>query len=171
MRDAHLHDAPEGRVPKGRRAYGRVPRNRGRNTTLIASMTLEGAMGEAMVEEGATDRFVVEAYVEHILAPTLEEGRMVLLDNLPAHKTDVVRGLIEARGASLWLLSPYSPDLNPVEEEFFKVKALLKKVAVRTKEALVEAIAEALSAVRPRDAESWFAHCGYELRDRPCEHR
>ena len=154
------------RAPRGERAYGRVPRNRGKNTTLIASMTLEGGMGEAMAVEGATDARVFEAYVEGFLAPSLSSGQIVLLDNLGAHKTERVRELVEARGAQVWFLPAYSPDLNPIEEAFSKVKALLKKAAARTKEALVEAMAEALAAVTPEDAHGWFAHSGYELQDR-----
>ena len=116
--------------------------------------------------EGGTDRHVFEAYVERFLAPTLSAGQIVLLDNLGAHKTERVREPVEARGCRVWLLPPYSPDLNPIEEAFSKVKALLKKAAARTKEALVEAIAEALAAVTPEDARGWFAHSGYGLRDR-----
>jgi transposase len=104
------------RAPKGERAYGSVPRNRGHNTTLIASMTLKGAMGEAMAFEGSTKAFVFEAYVEHFLAPTLREGQVVVMDNLRAHKTGRVRELIEERGCELWFLPAYSPDLNPIEE-------------------------------------------------------
>ncbi len=153
------------RAPRGRRAYGRVPRNRGKNTTLIASMTLAGAMGPAMAVEGGTDRHVFESYVEHFLAPTLCAGQIVLLDNLGAHKTERVRELIEARGCEAWFLPSYSPDMNPIEEAFSKVKALLKKAAARTKEALIEAIAGALAAVTPEDAAGWFAHSGYGTRD------
>ena len=154
------------RAPRGRRAYGRVPRNRGKNTTLIASMTLAGAMGPAMAVEGGTDRYVFEGYVERFLAPTLSEGQIVLLDNLGAHKTERVRELIEARGCEVWFLAPYSPDMNPIEEAFSKVKALLKKAAARTKEALMGAIAEALAAVTVEDARGWFAHSGYGWRGR-----
>ena len=154
------------RAPRGKRAYGKVPRNRGKNTTLIASVTLEGGMGEAMAVEGATDARVFEAYVEGFLAPSLKEGQVVLLDNLGAHKTRRVRELVEARGAQVWFLPAYSPDLNPIEEAFSKVKALLKKAAARTKEALMEAMAGALGAVTPEDARGWFAHSGYEIRDR-----
>ena len=154
------------RAPRGKRAYGQIPRNRGKNTTLIASMTLEGGMGEAMVVEGATDARVFEAYVEGFLAPSLSSGQIVLLDNLGAHKTERVSELIEARGVQVWFLPAYSPDLNPIEEAFSKVKALLKKAAARTKEALVEALAGALAAVTPEEARGWFAHSGYELRDR-----
>lgn len=155
------------RAPRGERAYGTIPRNRGKNTTLIASMTLQGAMGEAMAVEGSTKGFVFEAYLERFLAPTLEEGQIVVMDNLGAHKTDRVRELIEGRGCELWFLPAYSPDLNPIEEAFSKVKALLRKAAARTREALVEAMGAALGAVTVRDAAGWFAHCGYELEDQP----
>jgi len=156
------------RAPKGRRAYGRVPRNRGKNTTLIAAITLEGAMGESVAIEGATDAKAFEAYVEHFLAPSLEEGQVVVLDNLGAHKTDRVRGLIEARGAELLFLPSYSPDLNPMEEAFSKIKQLVrKKAGARTRAALVEAIARALAAVTSEDVAGWFAHAGYEPQDQP----
>ena len=153
------------RAPRGERAYGTVPRNRGKNTTLVASMTLEGGMGEATVVEGATDAAVFEAYVEGLLAPSLSAGRIVLLDNLGAHKTERVRELIEARGAEVWFLPAYSPELNPIEEAFSKIKALLKRAAARTREALIEAMGEALGAVTPEDARGWFAHSGYAPRD------
>ena len=104
------------RAPKGKRAYGKVPRNRGKNTTLIAAITLEGGMGESMIVEGATDSEAFEGYVEHFLAPALEKGQVVVLDKLGAHRTDRVRELIEARGADLVLLPSYSPDMNPIEE-------------------------------------------------------
>jgi transposase len=127
-------------------------------------MTLEGAMGEAMAVEGSTKAFVFEAYVEHFLAPVLREGQIVVMDNLGAHKTDKVRELIEGRGCKLWFLPAYSPDMNPIEEAFSKVKARLRKAAARTREALVEAMGEALSAVTLQDARGWFAHCGYESK-------
>ena len=155
-----------GRAPKGERAYGSVPRNR-KNTTLIASMTLEEAMGEAMAFEGSTKALMFEAYVQHFLAPTLRPGQIVVMDNLAAHKTDRVRELIEERGCKLWFLPAYSPDLNPIEEAFSKVKAYLRKAAARTREALVEAMGRALSAITPRDAAGWFAHCGYRFRGQP----
>ncbi len=148
------------RAPKGERAYGKVPRNRGKNTTLIASMTLLG-MGVSMAFEGATDASAFEIYIEHFLAPTLKEGQIVVMDRLGAHRGERVRELIEERGAVLWFLPSYSPDLSPIEEAFSKVKAFLKKAAARTKEALLEAIAEALRAVTLQDVEGWFAHCAY----------
>jgi transposase len=153
------------RAPKGKRAYGKVPRNRGKNTTLIAAITLEGAMGESMTIEGATDALAFEAYVEHFLAPSLEEGQVVVLDGLGAHRTEKVRELVEARGAQLLFLPSYSPDLNPIEEAFSKIKTVVRKVGARTRQALVEAIERALRAVTPEDATGWFAHAGYEPRD------
>jgi transposase len=155
------------RAPKGKRAYGKVPRNRGKNTTLIAAITLEGAMGRPMTMEGGTDALAFEAYVEHSLAPSLSEGQVVVLDGLGAHRTERVRELIEARGANLVFLPSYSPDLNPIEEAFSKIKHLVRKARARTREALIDAIARALAAVTPEDAAGWFAHAGYRAQDQP----
>ena len=155
------------RAPKGERAYGKVPRNRGKNTTLIAAMTLQGAMGESMTIEGTTDAEAFEAYVEHFLAPSLEEGQVVVLDGLGAHRTEKVRELVEGRGADLVFLPSYSPDLNPIEEALSKIKGIVRKVGARTREALLEAIAVALGAVTPEDAAGWFAHAGYWPQDQP----
>jgi transposase len=155
------------RAPKGKRAYGKVPRNRGKNTTLMAAITLEGAMGASMTVEGVTDAEAFEAYVEHFLAPTLEKGQVVVLDGLGAHRTDKVRELIETRGADLIFLPSYSPDLNPIEEAFSKIKALVRKQGARVREALVEAIGRALAAVTTEDAAGWFAHAGYLTQDQP----
>ena len=113
------------RAPKGKRTYGRVPKNRGKNTTLIAAITLQGAMGGSMSVEGATNTQAFEAYVvEHFLAPTLEKGQVVVLDGLGAHRPSRIRELIEARGADLVFLASYSPELNPIEEAFSKIKHL-----------------------------------------------
>jgi transposase len=155
------------RAPRGKRAYGKVPRNRGKNTTLIAAITLEGAMGISMAVEGATDALAFEVYVEHFLAPSLEKGQVVVLDGLGAHRTHRVRELIEARGADLVFLPSYSPDLNPIEEAFSKIKALVRKEGARVREALVEAIGRALAAVTIEDAAGWFAHAGYRPQDQP----
>jgi transposase len=155
------------RAPRGKRAYGKVPRNRGKNTTLIAAITLEGGMGESMSLEGATDSEAFEAYVEHFLAPSLSEGQVVVLDGLGAHRTEKVRELIEGQGADLVFLPSYSPDLNPIEEAFSKIKQLVRKVGARTREALVEAMARALAAVTTEDAAGWFAHAGYWPQDQP----
>ena len=130
----------ERRAPRGQRAYGKVPSNRGKNTTLIASITLQGGMGQSMTIEGTTDAEVFEAYVEHFLAPSLSEGQVVVLDGLGAHRTQKIRELIEARGADLVFLPSYSPDLNPIEEASSKIKELVRKAGARVREALVEAI-------------------------------
>ncbi len=153
------------RAPRGERAYAKVPRNRGKNTTLIASITLQGAMGTSMTIEGATDAQAFEAYVEHFLAPTLTKGQVVVLDGLGAHRTDRVRDLIEERGADLLFLPSYSPDLNPIEEAFSKIKNIVRKAQARTREALVEAISLAISALTLEDVMGWFAHCGYHPQD------
>jgi transposase len=143
-------------------------RNRGKNTTLIASITLEGAMGTSMTVEGATDAQAFEAYVEHFLAPSLCEGQVVVLDRLGAHRTQRVTELIEVRGADLLFLPSYSPNMNPVEEAFSKIKALVvRKEGACVREALVEAIGRALAAVTTEDAAGWFAHAGYWPQDQP----
>ncbi len=116
-----------------------------------------------MCVEGATDALAFEVYVEHFLAPTLKEGQVVVLDNLGAHRARRVRELIEQRGAELVFLPSYSPDLNPIEEAFSKVKNILRKLGARNRQALIEAISGALSAITPRDAAGWFTHCGYEI--------
>ena len=155
------------RAPKGKRAYGKIPRNRGKNQTLIAAITLEGAMGESMSVEGGTDALAFETYVERFLAPSLSEGQVVVLDGLGAHRTEKVEELIEGRGADLVFLPSYSPDLNPIEEAFSKIKNLVRKEGQRVREALVEAIGRALAAVTPEEAAGWFAHAGYRSQDQP----
>jgi transposase len=149
---------------RGERLRLKVPRNRGKNTTLLASITLLGGMGETMAVEGSTDREVFESYVEHALAPTLEAGQVVLMDNLSAHKPARVRQLIEERGCELIYLPAYSPDFNPIEEAFSKIKGKLRQAGARTKDALVEVLGEALSAVSARDALGYFEHAGYRTK-------
>lgn len=156
---------PRSRAPRGERAYGKVPRNRGKNQTLIASITLEGGMGEAVSIEGATDAPVFETYVEKFLAPTLEAGQVVVLDGLGAHRTERVKELVEGQGADLLFLPSYSPDLNPIGEAFSKIKSIVRKAAARARGALDEAMGEALGAVTLEDVAGWFSHCGYEPRD------
>ena len=126
-------------------------------------------MGTSMSVEGATDSYAFEAYVEHFVAPSLGEGQVVVLDGLGAHRPRRIRELIEARGADLVFLPTYSPELNPIEEAFSnsKVKALVRKEGARVREALVEAIGQALTAVTPEDAASYFAHAGYRPQDQP----
>jgi transposase len=155
-------DRLRSRAPKGLRAYGKVPKNRGKNLTLIASMSLYG-MGESMCVEGATDAAAFEVYIEHFLAPSLTEGQIVVMDNLGAHQPKRITDLIEARGAELVFLPSYSPDLNPIEQGFSKIKNILRKLGGRTHEALLEAMEEALSKVSAADAAGWFEHCGYHV--------
>lgn len=150
-----------GRAPKGQRAHGSVPRNRGKNTTLLASLSLQG-VGASMIIQGSVNALAFEAYVEHFLAPSLSAGQIVVLDNLSVHKGARVRQLIEARGCELLFLPAYSPDCSPIEETFSKVKAFLRRVGARTHEALQEAIGQALETVTAQDALGWFAHCGYQ---------
>jgi transposase len=145
---------------RGERARGKAPRNRGKNTTLLGSMSSEG-IGPCLAVEGGTNKAVFEAYVEGVLAPSLRPGQVVVMDNLSAHKGEEVRELIEARGCEVLFLPPYSPDLNPIEEAFSKIKGLLRKAEARTREALIRAMGEAISAVRAWDVLGYFEHCGY----------
>jgi transposase len=124
-------------------------------------MSVEG-MGPSLAVEGGTTARVFETYVERVLAPTLRSrGQVVVLDNLSAHKGERVRELIEGRGCELLYLPSYSPDFNPIEEAFSKIKGLLRKVEARSREALLEAIGAAISALSARDARGFFEHCGY----------
>ena len=123
-------------------------------------MTLEG-MGETMAVEGSPDRAVFGAYVEHALAPTLGSGQVVVVDNLSAHKPARVREIIEERGCELIYLPSYSPDYNPIEEAFAKIKDILRRAGARTKASLVDVLSEALSAISVRDARGYFEHAGY----------
>lgn len=149
-----------GWAPRGERAHASIPRHRGKNTTLMASLSLSG-IGAAMIIEGSTNASAFEVYVEQILAPRLEPGQLVVLDNLRAHKSQRVQALIEARGCHLLFLPSYSPDLSPIEEAFSKLKAFLRRVGARTREELLEALSQALETITPQDALGYFTHCGY----------
>jgi transposase len=153
-------------APRGERARCSVPRNRGKNTTLLASMTTEG-MGPCVAVVGATTRVVFETFVERLLAPALSPGQVVVMDNLGAHKGERVGELIQERGCELLYLPPYSPDLNPIEEAFSKVKGVLRRAGARTREALIEAMGRALEVVTAEDARGFFEHCGYPIRAQP----
>ena len=149
-----------GYAPKGERLRLSVPRNRGKNTTLLSSITV-GGMGPSLAVEGATTARVFETYVEKVLVPTLRAGQVVVMDNLGAHKPKRVRELIEERGCKVLYLPAYSPDYNPIEEAFSKVKRFLRKAGARSREALVEALGVALSAVGLEEARGYFEHAGY----------
>jgi transposase len=124
-------------------------------------------LGPCLAVEGATTREVFETYLEHVLAPTLKPGQMVVMDNLSAHKGGRVKEIIEGRGCELIYLPPYSPDFNPIEEAFSKVKGLIRRAEARTREALVEAIGQALDAVTDQDARGFFEHRGYRTMGQP----
>ena len=121
-----------------------------------------------MAVEGATTTAVVfETYVEKALAPNLRPGQVVVVDNLSAHKGDRIRALVEGRGCQLMYLPAYSPDLNPIEEAFAKVKGILRKAEARSREALIEVMGRALDAITSRDARGFFEHCGYRAPGQP----
>jgi transposase len=128
--------------------------------TLIASLSLQG-IGESLIMDGAANTELFEIYVEQMLAPSLEPGQMVIMDNLSIHKGQKVRQAIEARGCEVLFLPAYSPDLSPIEEAFSKIKALLRRIGARTREALQAALEYALTTVSASDAAGWFRHCGY----------
>jgi transposase len=158
---AHTSLSPiYGYAPRGQRLRLSVPRKRGKNMSLLSSMMLSG-MGPSLAVEGATTARVFESYVEQVLAPSLRKGQIVVMDNLGAHRPHRIRELIEERGCELVYLPSYSPDYNPIEEAFAKIKNILRMAAARSKEALVEAIGAALSAVTAADVRSFFEHAGY----------
>jgi transposase len=150
------------RAPRGERAIGRVPRNHGPNVTLFASLTPSG-MGPAMVVEGGADRQACETYVRQVLTPSLQPGKVVIMDQLNVHKGATVRTLIEAAGCELRLLPAYSPDFNPIEHAFAKIKTHLRAAEARTFATLVTAVGTALETVTAADASGCYTHCGYPL--------
>lgn len=145
---------------RGERARFEVPRNWGANVTLLSSMSVRG-MGPCLAVEGPTTKAVFEAYLEGVLVPSLRSGQVVVMDNLSSHKGSRVRELVEAQGCELVYLPPYSPDLNPIEQAFAKIKALLRKAGARTREALLEAMGRVLDAVTADDARGFFEYRGY----------
>lgn len=151
-----------GRAPRGARCIGQVPRNWGQNTTLMAAMTLAGVQ-TAVVIEGAMDRPVFERFVKHFLVPQLRAGQVVIWDNLSVHKSLAAEGLVEAAGCRVLPLPPYSPDFNPIEQLFSKLKAHLRQANQRSVEGLGDAIGAGLDLITAADARGWFQHCGYSL--------
>ena len=146
---------------KGERAHQRVPRNWGKNITLLSSIGKERGMGASLVVEGSTNGMVFQTYLEEVLLPTLKKGQVVVMDNLSAHKGERVRQLIEAKGCELIYLPPYSPDYNPIEQAFSKLKSYLREACARSQDTLVEIIGEALRTITVSDACGFFKHCGY----------
>lgn len=147
--------------PVGERAHGHVPRNWGDNISMIGAIGLGGLRTLATLN-GAVDTEAFDVFVTHFLVPNLHAGDIVLWDNLSVHKARSVRIAIEAAGAELVWLPPYSPDLNPIEQCWSKLKALLRAAAARTREDLDDAIANAMSAISATDAAGWFHHSGYD---------
>lgn len=150
------------RAPRGERAIGRAPRNHGPNVTLFAALTPQG-MGPVLAMQGGADGEAFGRYVRELLAPSLRPGQVVILDQLNVHKGAAIREAIEAVGCRLLLLPAYSPDYNPIEQAFAKVKAHLRAAAARTFDALVAAIGTALDTISAADARGFFAGCGYHL--------
>jgi hypothetical protein len=149
-------------APRGKRVYDHAPAGHWRVTTRIGSIRLNGTTA-CITIPAATDIPIFRAYVQHILIPTLQPGDVVIYDNLSAHKDPETIRLIEQAGASVRPLPAYSPDLNPIEKMWSKVKALLRSAKARTPAALNRAIARALAAVTAKDAQGWFAACGYSI--------
>ena len=152
-----------GRAPRGERVVGAVPQHDGAHVTMLAALSRQG-LEAVMTIDGATDAEVCRADVEHVLGPTLVPGDIVIMDNLRAHKVAGIRERIEAGGAQLIYLPPYSPDLSPIEPCWSKLKTLLRTAQARTRDALDAAIQQVLAAVTPSDVHGWFRHCGYALR-------
>ena len=153
-----------GWAPHDQRALGSVPRNQGKNTTLVVALTPDGLQAPWLIE-GAMNTETFAWYIRDQLAPRLRPGQVVVLDNLSAHQAASIREAIEARGGELLFLPPYSPDFTPIEQVFSKLKALLRGLGARTKEALQEAVRLAIEAVTHDDVAAWFAHAGYPLLD------
>ena len=151
------------RAPRGQRAVGQVPRNHGANITLLAALTPDG-IGPALTLEGGVTGAAFAAYAARLLAPSLRPGQVVVLDNLSAHKSEAARLAIEAVGARLLFLPAYSPDFNPIELAFSKIKEHLRAAAARSAEDLLTATAAAIDAVSAADAHGFYHHCGFTLK-------
>jgi transposase len=151
----------------GERAYQKAPRNWGKNITLISSIGKEQGMGASLVVEGSTNGTVFQTYLEEVLCPTLKRGQVVVMDNLSAHKGERVRELIEGRGCDLIYLPPYSPDFNPIEQAFSKLKGYLREACARSQKTLMEVIGAALRKITISDALGFFEHCGYRTVVQP----
>lgn len=150
------------RAPRGQRAVGAVPRNHGPNTTLVAALTPTG-IGPALTIQGSVNSAAFIAYAQHVLAPSLRPGQVVVLDNLSAHKGEAARRAVEAMGARVVFLPAYSPDFNPIELAFAKIKQQLRTAAQRAERGLLAATAQAIDAVSVTDAHGFYAHCGFPL--------
>jgi transposase len=151
-----------GRAPGGQRVDAAVPLRNGPNVTVVAALSAQGV--EAVMElDGAVNTARFAVYLAQVLGPGLQPGDVVVLDNLPVHKAHGLAELVEAHGARLLFLPPYSPDFTPIELAFSKLKTHLRTAAARTREALTSALQAALTWITAEDAQNWFAHCGYHV--------
>lgn len=155
-----------GRAPRSERVHGSAPRNYRHNTTLVAALTPSGIQAPMTIER-AIDGDAFAAYIEHVLVPTLTPGRVVICDNLSVHKRADIAELLAQADCELLFLPAYSPDYNPIEQAFSKLKAYLRRAQARTQEAVEAAIAEALTTITATDAHHWFGHAGYNLTGQP----
>jgi transposase len=153
-------------APRGERAYAAAPANRGENKTVVAALTLDGVRA-LMRFDGAMTTVRFDGYVRHVLAPTLRPGQVVIADNLQAHHSERARAAIEAAGARFLPLPAYSPDFNPIEEAFSKVKQSLRRAEARTDDDLRAATWAAFATITTADITGWFTHCGYPPDDQP----
>jgi transposase len=151
-----------GRAPRGERVRESVPRNYGTQTSLIGAISLSGVEA-VMTVEGAVDTGVFDAYVEHVLRPTIRRGDVLVLDNLSAHHASRIEEVAEGCGARVIWLSPYSPDFSPIELMWSKIKTLMRAAKARTREELERALLAALALVTESDCFGWFGHCGYQV--------
>lgn len=150
-----------GRALRGERCIAPVPHGHWKTVTFTGALRCDG-LTAPMVLDGAMDGIAFRVYIEHFLVPTLKPGDIVIMDNLPAHKSPIIRTLIEGAGATLRYLPPYSPDLNPIEMAFSKLKALLKRAAARSLDDLFEAIAHSLDAFNADECRNYFSAAGYD---------
>ena len=149
-----------GRALRGERVIDHLPDGRWESLTMLSALRFDGRM-TSMVYEGGTDILAMLTYVENFLATLLGPGDIMAMDNLSSHRNAEVVAMIEATGAEVWCLPRYSPDYNPIENMWSKVKAYLRKVEARSRKKLINAIGKAHQSVTAKDAAGWFAHCGY----------
>ncbi len=151
-----------GRATPGVRVEDAVPKNFGRNVTVLGALSCQG-LEAVMTVDSATDATVFRTYVNHVLIPTLRPGDVVVMDNLSAHKVAGIEQAIEGAGATLIYLPPYSPEFSPIENCWSKLKTKLRIAEARTRQALEEALSAAIDSISAADAKGWFKHCGYPL--------
>lgn len=149
-----------GRAQCGQRVHGSAPHGHWNSTTVLGAMRLDGTTA-CMAMEGATDTEAFQVYVQEVLSPILRPGDLVVMDNLAPHKSEPTLALIRQKGADVLFLPAYSPDFNPIEQMWSKVKNTLRSLEARTSDSLLQAIGQALAAITAQDTLNWFAHCGY----------